>query len=479
MGNQTHWCSSGGQFYGGCCASCGAVGHSDSSPPRGSGFTGKICRSCGSTSTAERRSSVHVHQEPALMGIGVLGVAEPDINGACIPSSVDLAIDSLLGKTPAAPSNPTSASLAKENSDLPEDPFQRLLASKVVVSSSESFFLAKDENGEPTIVHSIANMPLEERPEMELEGGIKYRGQWRGGEKHGYGVLERPDGLRYEGQFADNHVHGHGVLYNKDSKVVYQGQWEVGRAQGQGQAWQSDGSSYEGEWQQDRKTGRGTEIWPDGAAYEGEFLHGVKNGVGQYRSNTGAVYRGEFRNDKVEGEGVYTFPDGRVYSGQCKAGTMNGIGTMQWPNGSKYQGGYVNGAKSGEGTFAWPDGRMYWGQWSEGVQEGFGVTISPSGVASQGVWRRGKEIEGHRKPMNHGDFSPSMAARSLQTGGFNVPITPSPSGTPTPTNKDSALRVSASMRKPWHSPEEAPEMTMPKAAIETSRLDSTPSSPHS
>mmetsp|Transcript_42089 Transcript_42089/g.94618 ORF Transcript_42089/g.94618 Transcript_42089/m.94618 type:complete len:471 (+) Transcript_42089:163-1575(+) len=461
MGSQSSYlCSSSAGVA--CCGSCGGERESSSSSRPGAGFKGRMCRCCGTTPLSEVTVEQHdytlpVAQEPTLVGVGMMGgLDDADVDRVCIPATLDLAIDELLGKR-NKPRQPGSSKTAQDASL--REPFQGLLASKVVVSSSESFFLATGADGESRIVHSVASFPLEERHEVTLEGGIRYHGQWRGSDRHGYGVLQRPDGLRYEGQFVDNHVHGNGILYNKDGKIVYQGQWEVGRAQGRGRAWQSDGSSYDGEWLQDRKSGRGTESWPDGAAYEGEFMHGAKNGFGQYRSNTGAVYRGEFRNDKVEGEGMYTFPDGRIYSGQCKAGTMNGTGNMQWPNGSKYQGGYVNGAKSGEGTFTWPDGRIYWGQWSEGLQEGFGVTISADGVASQGVWRSGRELEaqgtwqGTKKMPAAGNYSPSMASRSLVSGGLTVAVTPSPSEAPSATNEASA-----------------PDVAMPRAAHEMAAL---------
>mmetsp|Transcript_61331 Transcript_61331/g.146058 ORF Transcript_61331/g.146058 Transcript_61331/m.146058 type:complete len:458 (-) Transcript_61331:61-1434(-) len=258
-------------------------------------------------------------------------------------------------------------------------------------------------------VASSSFQELEERPPVELDGGARYTGQWRGQERHGEGVLEKPDGQRYEGGFAFGRAHGYGIFYAASGNR-YEGQWDQDRAHGWGKYMHVDGSTYEGEWYHDEKSGRGKETWADGARYDGEFLHGSKHGLGSYCSSTGVTYEGQFRHDKMDGEGTYRFADGRVYSGQCLHGHMHGYGRMEWPSGSRYEGSYARDMKHGEGTFTWPDGREYRGQWSNGKQDGIGITVDAKGNQVAGEWRNGERIRVHRSmagTRSQGSVGPS------------------------------------------------------------------------
>mmetsp|Transcript_84725 Transcript_84725/g.165791 ORF Transcript_84725/g.165791 Transcript_84725/m.165791 type:complete len:375 (-) Transcript_84725:88-1212(-) len=233
---------------------------------------------------------------------------------------------------------------------------------------------------------------LEELPEVEVEGGYLYSGQWRGQVRHGQGVLERrSEGIRYEGAFVDGQAHGRGVFVGSDGST-YDGEWERDHMHGYGKYVDVDGSVYEGEWVQDQKSGRGIEWHSDGARYEGEFWMGGKHGAGIYRSGTGVEYEGQYAHDKMDGEGRYTFADGRSYSGQWAAGRMHGVGKMTWPNGSRYEGGFQQDKKHGDGTFTWPDGRAYCGQFNKGQLDGPGVLIDASGEEHPQEWVNGRQI---------------------------------------------------------------------------------------
>eukprot|EP00439_Symbiodinium_sp_Y106_P073380 s205_g13.t2 len=232
---------------------------------------------------------------------------------------------------------------------------------------------------------------LVQKPEVEVEGGARYKGQWKGNMRHGHGVLTRADGHRYEGAWFENRAHGHGT-FTEASGTSYEGQWHQDQKHGYGKYVHIDGTTYEGEWHADEKSGRGIETWSDGARYEGEFLHGSKHGVGIYKSGTGVQYEGQFHNDQMDGEGCYRFANGRVYVGQWSMGHMSGIGKMEMPDGSRYEGGYERDMKHGEGTFTWADGRVYQGQWRTGKQDGNGVLIDTNGRQTKGFWRMGERL---------------------------------------------------------------------------------------
>lgn len=247
---------------------------------------------------------------------------------------------------------------------------------------------------------------LMESPEVELEGGARYKGQWLGDERHGKGVLTASDGQKYEGQFRHNMAHGRGCFIEADGSR-YEGQWQEDQKHGHGTYLHADGTTFEGQWQQDAKSGTGTEYWAD-AQYQGEFLFGFKHGVGIYKSNKGVEYEGQFRDDNMDGEGCYKFAGGKKYFGQWHNGHMSGRGRMEWPNGSLYDGGFEKDMKSGDGTFTWPDGKRYTGQWMNGKQHGKGVSEDADGRRTEGVWDNGELVPALDPPPkgqegNHSD----------------------------------------------------------------------------
>ena len=74
--------------------------------------------------------------------------------------------------------------------------------------------------------------PLEERSEVALPNGAVYKGrlgalrlgQWKGEQRHGFGIQIWPDGAKYEGQWRNNKAHGKGRFYHVEGDV-YDGDW--------------------------------------------------------------------------------------------------------------------------------------------------------------------------------------------------------------------------------------------------------------
>lgn len=254
---------------------------------------------------------------------------------------------------------------------------------------------------------------LLEKPEIELEHGIRYQGQWQGNRRHGHGLLCRPDGSSYEGTFVESRAHGYGK-YVAANGNRYLGQWQADQAHGYGKYVQADGTTYEGEWKCNEKCGRGIESWPDGARYEGSYAANCKHGEGTYSTGSLgyalATYDGQFVSDAMEGEGRYLAADGCQLSGQWQGGQMSGHGRALWPDGSRYVGEYAKDLKSGEGKFFWPDGRVYSGQWLQGKQDGIGVLIDHAGAETRGIWKAGKQqaAETSRVGASTGNASSSV-----------------------------------------------------------------------
>ena len=66
--------------------------------------------------------------------------------------------------------------------------------------------------------------------------GLIYKGQWRMGERHGFGIQYWPDGS------------------------IYEGFWEFDKANGRGRLIHGDGDVYEGDWRDDKANGYGVYI---------------------------------------------------------------------------------------------------------------------------------------------------------------------------------------------------------------------------
>jgi len=64
--------------------------------------------------------------------------------------------------------------------------------------------------------------------------GKKYEGEWKGGMRHGQGILTRPDGMKYEGEWKDNKPNGWGTLTYPDGKKRI-GEWKDGKFIGDNQ----------------------------------------------------------------------------------------------------------------------------------------------------------------------------------------------------------------------------------------------------
>merc|ERR1719199_1062305 len=79
-----------------------------------------------------------------------------------------------------------------------------------------------------------------DQPEIEVEGGARYKGQWRDQKRHGQGVLTGPSGQRYEGSFSNGRAHGQGTFIAANGNK-YEGQWNMDRAHGYGKYTHIDG----------------------------------------------------------------------------------------------------------------------------------------------------------------------------------------------------------------------------------------------
>ena len=118
---------------------------------------------------------------------------------------------------------------------------------------------------------------LEERDEYVFKNGARYKGQWKGNVRHGYGTQVWPDGARYEGYWKNNKADGKGTFWHVDGDI-FEGEWKEDKANGYGIYTHMNGAKYEGYWKDDLQHGFGIETWTDGSKYEGHYNDGKKHG---------------------------------------------------------------------------------------------------------------------------------------------------------------------------------------------------------
>ena len=120
------------------------------------------------------------------------------------------------------------------------------------------------------------NAPIQQK-QYKYKTGAIYNGQWKGGLRHGSGIMTWADGARYEGEWQYNQASGKGKFFHADGDV-YDGNWNNNKANGFGVYTNQRGARYEGYWKDDQQHGHGVENWAEGARYEGEYNMSKKEG---------------------------------------------------------------------------------------------------------------------------------------------------------------------------------------------------------
>lgn len=156
------------------------------------------------------------------------------------------------------------------------------------------------------------------------QNGNVYSGEFRHGQRSGFGVLE----IKFIGQSSDNSI-------GWDEPAIYVGHFTDGRLNGYGLLLTQSGLAYAGTFKDNIAQSHlrqkecqgdpsanwtnciGTYRFPNGNVYQGEFAHGVPEGLGmlqvrsvgtpeaaQVRLPLPGVYVGQFKNGTLSGEGA-------------------------------------------------------------------------------------------------------------------------------------------------------------------------------
>jgi hypothetical protein len=105
-------------------------------------------------------------------------------------------------------------------------------------------------NKEKIPIGNSLYLKVEKRTPYTYKNGSVYDGEWRGGMKHGFGIMKWIDGAKYEGEWQDNRACGKGKFIYVDGDI-YEGNWYNDKANGLGVYKHYNGAKYEGNWYND------------------------------------------------------------------------------------------------------------------------------------------------------------------------------------------------------------------------------------
>jgi hypothetical protein len=132
-----------------------------------------------------------------------------------------------------------------------------------------------------------------------------YKGEFLGGEKHGYGEENSNEG-QFVGNFQKNKKNGKGKMIYKISGDIYEGEYKDDLFDGQGHyIWKANGQEYQGEYKEGLMHGKGLFEWSDGEYYRGNFVNGKKEGEGELHMGNGRSFIGPFKDGRPNGIGIY------------------------------------------------------------------------------------------------------------------------------------------------------------------------------
>lgn len=312
------------------------------------------------------------------------------------------------------------------------------------VSKPKFPYFSLEEVKETLSTTSRGQLNLERKPPYKYKSGGVYKGEWKGGFREGYGVMQYQDGARYEGSWEWGRPYGMGRFITSDGEQftgIWQHYFGAGVEDGYSNGYlewlvnkyahksapsselqrilgrfesikhelrknipnikvnertetrYSDGSLFIGEIVEGLREGMGKLVWPDGELYEGNWKQDQQEGWGTAKFTDGGTYSGQFKNDQKQGVGMYEWEEGTQYIGEWANNAMQGVGKYKWLDGKEYLGDWHQGTMQGYGVLTWKDGRKFEGTWLKGKKHGEGISYLPNGEASKDVWKHGKIIK--------------------------------------------------------------------------------------
>lgn len=130
----------------------------------------------------------------------------------------------------------------------------------------------------------------------------------------GYQKVTRKNGDTFEGDYVNYRMEGYSeVHYVEGQEDIYIGQYKNGERGGWGIYTYGSGKVYKGQYSAGEKNGCGIELF-QGKKFVGEFKNGIPNGFGTATAN-GASLSGVFQDGNLTGQGTINFKNNAKFIG--------------------------------------------------------------------------------------------------------------------------------------------------------------------
>ena len=145
------------------------------------------------------------------------------------------------------------------------------------------------------------------------------------------------DKTTYVGETKKHKFHGAGTLYYNETGNLYKGEFKNGQKDGFGEMCYYNGDKYIGEFYHDELHGKGKYISNNGYVYEGVFTVGSLLGKGNmYDADGNLIYEGDFLNNLPHGFGISYYNGKILYVGKWNQNLYHGHGLLIDNNTNKY-----------------------------------------------------------------------------------------------------------------------------------------------
>jgi len=171
--------------------------------------------------------------------------------------------------------------------------------------------------------------------------GIIARAEYVDGNQSGKGEFTGETG-RGVGDMQSYQLKGNAIRRYANG-VRYEGQYHGGQPNGRGAIIYESGNSFEGDFVTGRPHGQGTYTYKSGSKYVGSMVNGQPHGYGTYTLANGNEFVGTMVDGKFNGQGTYTFPSGNRYVGGFVNDRFNGQGTFYFKSGGQLTGEFRDG----------------------------------------------------------------------------------------------------------------------------------------
>ena len=195
--------------------------------------------------------------------------------------------------------------------------------------------------------------------------GYTYRGFYKDGLFHGFGLVKYANGDIFKGAFEEGKIQGVGIIeYAGSDRDIY-AEFEDGELNGYGIIVEN------GDVVEANKYKHGEVV----KRMAGDYLNRVssydcmgncKNGFGVEVYAEDDYYFGFFSGNSYTAVGVRKFSDGEVYKGGMKGSKRNGFGEYHYSSGNRYIGMWKGGDRHGPGAFVFADGSEQRGYYKNG-----------------------------------------------------------------------------------------------------------------